>query len=143
MDVSVYTVRLSACVNGTIFTRLIAFSFGRRERQKYWWCGSILLPLLLHFYISRWYFMTWVDGNNYICTGNVQRRGKSEISRGENTFFHRPWSILLGRSSMRGMGSCLASDSSLKPASILTFGADVAFIGVSRESTEGESTFVI
>jgi len=41
------------------------------------------------------------------------------------------------------MGSCLASDSSLKSVSILTLGADVRLIGVAGESTEGKSGFVI
>ena len=49
----------------------------------------------------------------------------------------------MGCSSLRGIGSCLASDSSLKSVSILTLGADVTLIGVAGESTEGESGFVI
>jgi len=83
--------------------------------------------------------MVWVDGNDHICMG----KGKSENYRGENAFFYGPWSIFPGFSSLRGMGSCLASDSSLKSVSILTLGADVRLIGVAGESTEGKSGFVI
>ena len=83
--------------------------------------------------------MAWVEGNDNIC-GNTTKMRKL---RGENAFPNGPWSILVGGSSLRGIGSCLASDSSLKSVSILTLGAEVTFMGVSGESTEGESRFVI
>jgi hypothetical protein len=75
-DVSAYAVRLSVCVNGSFLTRLIVVSFGRRERRQYWWCSSVLLPLLLHIYVSGWRFMAWVDGNNHIYEKEMRKDGE-------------------------------------------------------------------
>lgn len=73
-DVSVYTVRSSVRVNDSFLTRLIVVSFSRWKRGKYWWCRPVLLHLLLHFYVSGWCFMAWVNGNDHICA----KQGKNE-----------------------------------------------------------------
>lgn len=85
--------------------------------------------------------MARVNRNNHVC---AETKKSEKFWYFKNALLDGPWSILLVTfSSLRGIGSCLASDSSLKSVSILTLGADATLIGVSGEPTEGKSGFVI
>jgi len=140
-DVSIQTVRFSMRVSHSVLAWLIVVLLGGRKRRKYWWCCSSSCPCSCISYISLRRFMAWVNWNDHV----FRKKGeKSEFQDFENAFCNGPWSILpVACSSLRGIGSCLASDSSLKSVSILTLGADATLIGVSGESTEGESGFFI
>lgn len=92
----------------TFLTRLIVVSFGRRKWGKHWWCGSVLLSLLLHFF-------QWTFGDF---------RGLFELE----------WDRLVSH-----IGPSAETD--VDP--IVTLGTDVASIGITAKSTEGESEFVV
>ena len=99
----------------------------------FWLDGPAISPTAVCFLfvgaVHLWGGVSWCGLMGII----ILYEGKSGNYRIENMFFYKPWSILPGFLGLRGIGSRLVSDSSLKSMSSLMLGADVRLIRVVRE----------